>query len=261
MTTILGIRAYDPNWKTDYILLAADSQVSFEHRKGRITCKDYGCRKILRNPKIGLSFAYAGEAIDPIIAKFNENTKTALKKLTQEKINQEDISELIKKIGLQYRNTYILGSNINSNLSLDTIYYPFIFGNNNTFFSKRAKIYKNLFRVFAGTGQYFALESIVPQLTIGEVNGEKKYVIPTYTLLFNAFQGLNNASEKDIYTGGHMDFAVITPNRCTCCWNFARLDFNKSKPFSALLKETENKFKKCMPHLTGETLDEILLGC
>ncbi len=210
MTTIFGIRAFDPKKDKEYILMASDSQLSLrETDKSVITVCSYNCEKLLATSHKVM--ADAGTYINTYdIDSHNTRTnkaKQAYKNLKDFDLDKTEIITELRQISKEFDNSYIIGLNFDYRLNIMGYHTKY------NFLRRRVpQIYNSLQFTFRGSGGHYAKDIIRPKLgehtTSIDLGG--KIIMPIEDLISLSIDGMQEASENDMYTGGHMDIAIIT---------------------------------------------------
>lgn len=223
MTTIFGICAFDPKKNREYILLASDSQVSrcfdtcTKENFLRVERTDY---KKLIQTKHGI-IASCGKAID-LVHNVEEEIKQSYFNLHQNNISKNEIIKNLRKISTKYNNSNILGSNFDKELNLLGYSAKFNLLKGLIFIPR---IDRNLSATYRGSGNNYAYNFIDPELKKYQ-NMQERFsnLISINDLIDLSIEGMKNASKNDLYTGGHMDLAIITKNNIKLTRNIVQLE-------------------------------------
>ncbi|MGV8086172.1 MAG: hypothetical protein ACP5N1_00945 [Candidatus Woesearchaeota archaeon] len=223
MTTIFGICAFDPTKNKDYILLAGDSQVSDyldtykEKFFLRVKRTDY--KKLIQN-KNGI-IALCGTAID-LVNNVEEEIRQAYFDLHKTSISKNTLMKNFRKISIKYNNSNILGSNFDKELNLLGYSTKFNLFKGLIFIPQ---IDRNILATYRGTGNNYAYNVIDTELKKYQNTQERfSNLISINDLIDLSIEGMKSASKNDIYTGGHMDIAIITKSNIKLTRNIVQLE-------------------------------------
>lgn len=221
MTTNIGVKAFDPDSRRNYILLIGDSEGSWED--DGLERFAYNLKKIHINKGKNFMFAYAGETYN-----FRKEYKSILK--SKKIIESQDLIQTFLKIRKQgfKKNTYICAQNQKGTLSLFSLVGNFLVG---------------VEYLCNGSGREFVQDSMNEIWNFSKwINGKKVIVCPWTESIPFCFRVLQKASgkNKDKYTGGHMDIGIMTSKGSSIYRNFASL----SKCNAHDVKEKIRKEKK-----------------
>jgi len=208
MTTNIGVKAFDPNYKENYVLLVADSQGTWKDEG--LERSAYNQKKIYLNKGKNFMFASAGTTNNFIF-----EYKSILK--SKEVINSEKLIKTFSNINKQNfnDNTYICAQNQNGIVSFFTL------------FENRLVEAEYLCN---GSGKKFIQKSMDEILEFSRwMNRERIIVCPLKEVISFCFNVLQKASKKDKYTGGHMDIGIMTSKASIICYNFESLRDKETK--------------------------------
>lgn len=257
MTTILGIRGYDPIIKKEYVLLASDTMWSVKSNKEfGFDSKKFGfdSKKIFYNQYKNLLIGHAGTEFFGNRNSFKEKRLNAISDcLKKPHLKESEVQKTLKKINAD--NSFIFGLAAANKISLNSAQDHYFKIKGKKLFRYRFKESNILYYSMIGSGNLYAFEKIKDFLESSKKR-KNDMIVPLKDTLINFYKGLIEATKKDGFTGGEMDVGVLTKAGVFLKRNFANL--NQEEDFYEI-KERNIKEIKEEIKTSKKSLDKILL--
>ncbi len=199
MTTIMGMKGYDPLRKKDYVLFASDSKWNLGHENTK-----YNARKIFTNYEGNLMIAYGGAAIlqEETADKQAGHIKKAAQRFFGKGHNsaKETIHELKKLDKITNYNDHANAYIFSNKNDLSLIWYM----------DGEAYAVDTMTLLGTGAEKLRKRNLIASGLKKFDYADEKGIYSELTGLLKTAFDLAEKASEIDISTGGFFNFGILT---------------------------------------------------
>ena len=191
MTTIIGLKGYDPVKKEDYAILASDSQltelIGTEHLVKSLTGKK------IYNPNPNLIFANRGLALfdNPEQKNFSKLGKLLLAEEEKNKRELASIGTLISDLS-PIQTNLIFANKESRNINLFST-------------GKEEGIIRTPYSIISGCGRNYAAEIIKPL-------AENELIMSRENAIYNLYDAINNATthNDETFTGGFFNLGIIS---------------------------------------------------
>lgn len=253
MTTLVGIKAHEPNLKKDYVLLASDSRWT---NKGY---RDFGynSKKIFSNSNKNLIIGHSGVYLFSPKNFFYSEEKEIIKNFISKKYGHlDDVFEDMEEMNKENVIDFIFGIRGNDGPELCFFYKKLWNPFEKFLVSKQDKKFFNInFELYskwesnnicvAGSGSDFAYEKLTRELMlVPKINDH--FVISVENLLNSVRSSIIESKKNDVYTGGMMNLGILTNENTFTYQNFMDLDEKRNFEISkitALLKKMKSEVK------------------
>ncbi len=248
MTTVMGIKGYDPLRKKEYIIFAGDSEWNLGSRSIR-----YNAKKIFTNNDGNLMLAYAGGAVlqkETVDEKHPEIIIAAERFLSKEhNSTQETIKELKKLDKITNQGNRNNGYTFANKTDLKLNWYS------------KGKKNNSMVMYALGTGAKKLRERnlVVPRLKMFDEVDEEKIYSEMTSLLKASFDLISQASAIDEATGGFFNFGLLTRESAMIFEEFAPM-YNSHTPDELFEIGKHCLIEKLSSHgINVENLDDLVL--